>query len=281
MVGVISFNGDPCELGIGSESGISRFPSNEPRYSFPVCGRYTYRLTWKQLQRLLTLLDWPEVELEPRYNVAPMQSAPVVRLNKDGGRVGAMLRWGLVPFWADDPSIGSKLINARSETAFDKPAFRKAIAERRCVVPISGFYEWQAIEGERVKRPHYITRADGEPIMLAGVWERWRDKSASESGSKPESDPLDTFAILTTAPNALMRPLHDRMPAILNTEQRETWLDPASERPALESCLGPHADDDMIVYPVGRKVNSPKNDDSSLIERVSEGEGPSGLFGQS
>ncbi|MBX3387694.1 MAG: SOS response-associated peptidase [Phycisphaeraceae bacterium] len=248
-----------------------------------MCGRYTYLFTWKQLRRLLDLVSWPEEELTPRYNVAPMQGAPVVRLRTDGDqrgeRCGAMLRWGLVPFWADDPSIGSRMINARSETAFEKPAFRKAIAERRCVVPISGFYEWQAVEGERTKRPHYITRPDGEPIMLAGLWERWRDKAAA-LGS-PAGEPLETFTVLTTAPNALMRPLHDRMPAILTPTQCDAWLDPASERPALVSCLGPYGGDDLTAYPVSRKVNSPKNDDSSLIQRGIEGDEPSGLFGKS
>ncbi len=237
-----------------------------------MCGRYTYLFTWQQLSGLLDLLTWPEAELTLRFNVAPTQLAPIVRLNDRGERIGAMHRWGLVPFWADDPSIGSRLINARSETAFEKPAFRKATSDRRCIVPISGFYEWQVIEGERLKRPHYITRTDGEPICLAGVWERWQDKS------QPESDPLSTFTILTTTPNPLMRPLHNRMPVILTREHASIWLDPNRPQAELSALLRPFEPDDLTAYPVQRTVNTPKNDDSSLIQPLSNPPGPSGLF---
>ena len=234
------------------------------QYACQVCGRYTHLYTWKQLHRLLNLLHWPDVELTPRYNVAPTQPAPVVRLDEQGERSGFMLKWGLIPSWAEDPTIGSRIINARGETVFDKPAFRKAAMERRCLVPISGFYEWQAIKGERTKRPHWIGRADREPLCLAGLWESWMDRTANEV------QPVETFTILTTSPNALMRPLHDRMPVILNQQGWETWLNPASERPALESLVCPYHGSDLIAYPVGRGVNSPGRDDSGLLEPVSE-----------
>lgn len=235
-----------------------------------MCGRYTYLFTWRQLQRLLGLVHWPGVELVPRFNVAPTQIAPVVRLNERGEREGVMLKWGLVPSWADDPSIGSRLVNARGETVFEKPAFRKAAKERRCLVPISGFYEWQAVEdsqakGGRIKRPHWIGRADREPLCVAGVWESWQAK-----GTTPDGEHLQTFTMLTTAPNDVMRPLHDRMPVILPPECWPAWLDPRSERSALEALIHPYVGSDLIAYPVGRRVNSPTHDEPGLIEPVNE-----------
>jgi putative SOS response-associated peptidase YedK len=244
-------------------------------YDRSVCGRYTHLFTWKQLHRLLDLSHWPDVELTPRYNVAPTQAAPVVRLNERGERDGVMLRWGLIPSWAEDVSIASRLVNARGETAFDKPAFRKAMVERRCLVPISGFYEWQVIEGERFKRPHWIGRADREPLFLAGVWEQWKDRS------RPESSLVETFTILTTSPNALMMRLHDRMPVILNPEGRNIWLDPASPRSALEPLIRPESTNELIAYPVGRGVNSTARDDASLLEPVSLPPSSPGLFQES
>lgn len=239
----------------------------------PVCGRYSHLYTWKQLHRLLDLLHWPDVELTPRYNVAPTQMAPVVRLDGRGERAGVMLRWGLVPSWADDPSIGSRLINARGETVFDKPAFRKAAKDRRCLVPINGFYEWQSVEGQRAKRPHWIGRADRAPLCLAGLWESWKDRGS------PDSEPVETFTILTTSPNQLMRPLHDRMPVILKAADWAPWLDPASERGALAELVRPYDGTDLTAYPVGAGVNSPKRDDPGLVEPVSGPPPDSGLFG--
>ena len=220
----------------------------------------------------MDLLHWPDVELSPRYNVAPTQLAPVVRLDDHGERSGVMLKWGLIPAWADDPSVGSRMINARAETVFDKPAFRKAAMERRCLVPISGFYEWQVTKGERTKIPHWIGRADREPLCLAGLWESWKDKGS------PESGPVESFTILTTSPNALMRPLHDRMPLILNSRDGKAWLNPSSERPVLEQLIRPYAGTDLVAYPVSRGVNSPKRDDPGLLDPVS-GQPPTfGLF---
>ena len=237
-----------------------------------MCGRYTYLFTWKQLKRLLELIHWPEAELTARFNVAPSQDAPIVRLDDDGEREGAMLRWGLIPSWADDASIGSRLINARGETVFEKPAFRKAAMERRCLVPITGFYEWQTVEGEKNKRPHWIGRPDHDPLCLAGLWESWTDRSS------PGSEPVQSFTILTTSPNELMRPLHDRMPVILDREGQEMWLNPRSKRPALEELIRPYPLHDLIAYPVGRAVNSPSRDDSGLMERAGPPTTEPGLF---
>jgi putative SOS response-associated peptidase YedK len=237
-----------------------------------MCGRYTYLYTWSQLHRLLDLLHWPEVELSPRYNVAPTQLAPVVRLDERGGRSGLMLRWGLIPSWADDLAIGSRLTNARGETVFDKPAFRKPAMSRRCLVPISGLYEWQTLAGQRTKRPHWIGRADREPFCLAGLWD-----SCTLPGS-PDAGPIETFTILTTTPNPLMRPLHDRMPVILDRQGCETWLNPSSARPTLEHLIRPYDGTDLIAYAVGTGVNSPKRDDPGLMEPASGPPPAPGLF---
>lgn len=224
-----------------------------------MCGRFTYTFTWKQLHRLMELTDWPEVELAPRFNVAPSQAAPVIRQREDGTRTGSMLRWGLIPSWADDAAIGNRLINARGETVAEKPAFRSAFAKRRCIVPISGFYEWKKIEGEKRKQPYWIGRKDREPIALAGLWERW---------SKGE-EPIDSFTLITTEPNALMATLHDRMPVILDPGAFARWLDPAqTDVGALQSLIRPAPDEAFEVYPVSTQVNSPANDDPELVARV-------------
>ena len=207
----------------------------------------------------MDLSNWPEKELTPRYNVAPTQRAPVVRVDARGERCGVMLRWGLIPPWADEPSIGSRLINARSESIFVKPAFRKAAAEHRCVVPLSGFYEWQTIKGERAKRPHWIGRANREPLFVAGLWESWEDKNTRRAG------PVETFTILTTEPIALLRPLHDRMPAILQAAELSAWLSPATERAGVEKLLRPYGGSDLIAYRVGIGVNATARDDAELI----------------
>jgi len=219
-----------------------------------MCGRFTYRFTWKQLHRLLQLVDWPNEELRPRYNVAPTQTAPIVRAS-EAGRVGAMLRWGLVPFWAEDPNIGQKMINARAESVATKPAFRSAFARRRCLVPVSGFYEWQKVGGG--KQPFVIERDDSQPFMLAGLWERWAKSD----------EPMETFTIITTEPNELIRPVHNRMPVILHERDFEAWLDPqASDVESLQSLLRPAEMTGFRVRPVSRRVNSPANDDASILE---------------
>jgi len=223
-----------------------------------MCGRFTYLFTWRQLHDLMQLSIWPQDELAARYNVAPTQPAPVVRPGQDGGREGAMLRWGLVPFWADDPSIGGRLINARADGVRTKPSFRAAFAKRRCLVPISGFYEWQAVEGSRRKQPFWIGRKDRQPFALAGLWER-NDKAGPA---------LETFTIITTDANALLRPLHDRMPVILDPARQGEWLDSATGLDKAEGLLVPHSGRGFEAYAIGTRVNSPKNDDPSLVEPV-------------
>ena len=233
-----------------------------------MCGRFTYLFTWKQLHKLLSLDSTSGEELPRRYNVAPTQLAPVVRSGGGWARAGAMLRWGLIPPWADDPKIGNMLINARSETVATKPAFRKAFAERRCIIPVSGFYEWRKTPGSKTKQPYYIRASGEEPLLLAGLWEKWQPP-----GDAPA---VESFTIITTTTNELMAELHDRMPAILDPIGAKAWLDPGAAPEMLAALLKPYPSELMMRVPVSSKVNSPKNEGPELLQEVQEEE--RGLF---
>lgn len=184
-----------------------------------MCGRYTHLYTWKQLHRLMTLTS-PAMELPLNPNVSPTQAAPVVR-GEGGGRVLSMLRWGFVPSWSAEGPGRAPLINARAEGLEAKPTFRDSLRRRRCVVPISGFYEWERV-GSR-KEARYMTGSDGEVLLLAGLWDRW---------TPPGGGALESFAIVTTAPNEMMARIHDRMPAVLDLAGADRWLDPLAVEPA-------------------------------------------------
>jgi putative SOS response-associated peptidase YedK len=208
-------------------------------------------------------------EWTPRYNVAPMQMVPVIRESDAGGvrrRTISLLKWGLVPIWADDPAIGNRMINARAETIDSKPAFRKAFEQRRCIVPADGFYEWEKT-GPRSKQPMAIVGADRQPLALAGIWERWR-------GKEMQGEWLETCTILTCEPNDLLREVHDRMPVILEREDVAPWLDSRSAPPDVKALLRPLASERMMMYPVGRHVNTPANDDARCIEALANDEEP-------
>lgn len=196
--------------------------------------------------------------LRPSYNIAPMQDVVVVR-ETGGARSLAMLRWGLIPFWAKDPTIASRLINARSETAAEKPSFREAMKKRRCIVPASGFYEWKR-EGTR-KQPWYFHPRAGEGLLaIAGLWESWKD---------PEGNVVETCCLLTTAANAVLAPVHDRMPVILGHEDALRWLDPAEKDPArLAALLAPAPEAVLASHPVSTAVNSVRNNDAHNIEET-------------
>jgi|YelNatPaOPRAMG01_1025707.scaffolds.fasta_scaffold10031_5 putative SOS response-associated peptidase YedK len=222
-----------------------------------MCGRYVLKTSMRQLQRIYGIPDDDtsrSEEWRPRYNLAPSQDAPVVRVLAGQRRLD-LLRWGLLPGWATDPTLALKLINARSETVATKPAFRGAFRSRRCIVPADGFYEWQA--GPSGKQPFYIHAADDSVLSLAGLWETWRS---------PGGEVLETYAILTTEANAWMRPLHDRMPVILLGEAVDQWLDPASSAGALQSLLKAPPEVSLKAYPVSRAVGAVKNDSAELIE---------------
>ncbi len=198
-------------------------------------------------------LEFPEA-VPARYNIAPTQDVAVVP--NDGEKRVQFFRWGLVPFWAKDPAIGNRLINARAETAAEKPAFRAAYQRRRCLILADGFYEWRSEPEQRAKTPMYVRLASGAPFAFAGLWEVWR----------PDDTPLYTCTILTTEPNKLMAPIHNRMPVILPPAAYDRWLDVAEQRKgAMDDLLRPYPAEEMIAYPVSRLVNSPANDSPACI----------------
>lgn len=195
--------------------------------------------------------------LRPRWNIAPMTDVVVVRADDDGRRRLAMLRWGLIPFWAKDPSIASRLINARSESAAEKPSFREAMKKRRGVVPASGFYEWKR-EGTR-KRPWYFHPPSERGLLaLAALWETWK---------APDGEVVETCCLVTTDANAVLAPVHDRMPALLGGEALERWLDPREhDAAALSALLAPAPPGSLEARPVSSRVNAVRNDDARNIE---------------
>lgn len=224
-----------------------------------MCGRFTQTFTEREVHAVLDL-NGPAVELRPRYNLGPGRYAAVVR-GAVGGRHLSMLRWGLIPAWAEKPGIGRRLVNARAETAAGKPSFRAAFARRRCIVPASGFYEWRR-EGA-VRQPWLVAPRDGRPMAFAGLWDRWSvPEGAKLRGSLADRRPgdvVETFAILTTRANGTMRTLHHRMPAILSPEAFRPWL--AGE----DVELGPAAGDLLVMHRVGRAVNDPRRDGPECV----------------
>jgi putative SOS response-associated peptidase YedK len=221
-----------------------------------MCGRFSQAQIAELDREIARLLEGPPIE--PRYNVAPTQNAAVVRERPDGDRVVQLLRWGLIPRWATDSAIGNRMINARAETAPEKPAFKTPFQRHRCLVPADGFYEWQKTGG--AKQPFFIRREDQRPLWLAGLWDRW------EGG--PEGA-IDSFTILTTEPNEIVAPIHNRMPVILRPEDLDAWLDPANrDVGSLRALLGPFPAEEMTAYPVSRYVNSPRNEGPECVSPV-------------
>ena len=218
-----------------------------------MCGRFTLHFPVELLAGIFGLQDLPG--LVPRYNIAPIQAAAVVRSTGTTRRL-ELFRWGLVPSWAKDSSGGSRMINARSESLSDKPSFRNAVRFRRCIVPASGFYEWKP-EGAR-KIPYYIRLSDGTPMGFAAIWEAWKT---------PAGAFLETFAILTTSANPLIAPIHDRMPVILHPDTYGLWLDKEVSNPIqLQSLYLPYPAGLLTLHPVSTLVNSPRNDHPACIE---------------
>jgi putative SOS response-associated peptidase YedK len=218
-----------------------------------MCGRYELHSQPAAIA-LAFGLPWPP-DVAPRYNIAPMQQVPVVRVNAPGERELVQVRWGLVPRFASDPSIGARMINARAETVATRGAFRHALARRRCLVPADGFYEWQVLAAG--KQPVHVARRDGAPFGMAGLYERWRS---------PDGEVLDTCTILTTRANALLRPVHDRMPVIIAPADYARWLD--ASRQDIDDLLAPAPDEALRAQPVSTRVNAVRNDDAALIEPV-------------
>lgn len=221
-----------------------------------MCGRFALIVDASVLAEVFEVAR-PK-DLRPRFNIAPTQNVPIVRVTRDGARELAEIRWGLIPSWARDEKMGARMINARGETVAEKPSFRSAVTSRRCLVPASGFYEWTATADG--KQPHFVHFTDARVFAFAGLWERWH---------KGAGGPLDTFTIITTEPNPVLAELHDRMPVILDPAVWSEWLEPEPLRgERLQQLLAPHPAEGMEAYPVSRHVNSPRNDDPECIARV-------------
>ena len=222
-----------------------------------MCGRYSLSISPETIASLFNFYSNVEA-IPPRFNIAPTQTATVLRLDRDGNRELVPLRWGLVPRWSKDLASGSKMINARSETAAEKPAFRDAFRKRRCLVPATGFYEWQKLDAQ-TKQPFYIYRPDGRPLVMAGLWESWQQND--------ELPPVETFTILTTEANLTMQFLHDRMPVFLQQEQFSDWLRCDSTNiQSVQDMMQPAVESLLVMHAVSRRVNSPADDDVSLVE---------------
>ena len=230
-----------------------------------MCGRYTVTSPGQVIAEAFDV-DEP-IELAPRYNVCPGQDVPVVRVRRgEDGRSLDLLRWGLVPWFAKEPGPAARMINARAERAATSPAFRDALRERRCLLPADGFYEWQASPHGRgaLKQPFYLRRADGKPIAFAGLWERWQ--SREKDGRRIES-----CTLLTTEPNDVLRPIHDRMPVLLHPDAWALWLDrDVHDVERLRPLLVPAPAGDLVAMPVTTWVNDPKHDDPQCVAPAPE-----------
>jgi putative SOS response-associated peptidase YedK len=217
-------------------------------------GRFTLRTSGKAVADFFGLSEIPD--LPARFNIAPTQPVPAVRVGPEHeSRELALLRWGLIPAWAADPIIGSRMINARADTLATKPAFRKAFRQRRCLVVANGFYEWKTLNGR--KQPYYIRLQDGGPFAFAGLWERWNRGDS----------PIDSCTIFTTDANELGGSIHDRTPVILDPADYDLWLDPdVQDAKRLEPLLVPYTSEALAAWPVSTRVNNPKVDDPKCIE---------------
>ena len=230
-----------------------------------MCGRYLLISPVEAMRRFFDVGGL--LNLPPRYNIAPTQDAPVVRLDKEGRRELILMRWGLVPLWAKDLSIGARCINARADSVAEKPAFRDAFERRRCLVPTDGFFEWE--KKGKVKQPWRIGPAEDGLMALAGVWERWR---------APDGGVVRSYAVVTTEANELVRPLHDRMPVVVPPEGFSDWLGPETPAERLKEIMRPYPAERMRAFPVSRRVNDVRNDDPGCIEAFAGEEGQARLL---
>ncbi|HSZ16719.1 MAG TPA: SOS response-associated peptidase [Terracidiphilus sp.] len=240
-----------------------------------MCGRFARRSTQE------VLADWFGVALEdmpwfaPTFNAAPQSTQPILRLGRSSARREfALARWGLVPFWARDAKFGYSTINARAEEVVSKAAYREAFKKRRCLVPADAFYEWQSLGSEgkkkKTRRPYAIALRSSEPYAFAGIWESWKPK---------EGEALETFTILTTDPNELMEPIHDRMPVILEPRNYDRWLEVGDPAQPPTDLLRPYPAEKMRAWPVSDRVGNVRNDDPDLLAESQPDTEPPGLFG--
>lgn len=222
-----------------------------------MCGRFTLDPTTKLYERFKIQ---NRLELVPRYNIAPGQDVPVI-IKKSPNRL-VLMRWGLIPHWAKDEKIGYKMINARAETLTEKPSYRGLLKSKRCIVPASGFYEWKETKEKGGKQPYFIHQKDGDYLPFAGLYDIWKN---------PEGEEVYSFTIITTQPTAFMRPIHDRMPVILEPEAEKQWLDPEiQDSQKLLPILHPYDFAPMELYPVSKAVNRAAFDSPEFIKRIPE-----------
>jgi len=251
-----------------------------------MCGRYTLFVPPEVLkQRFKSSIDESNLpKLQPRYNIAPTQEVPIITSHEP--REITFARWGLIPSWAKDESIGTKLINARSETLLEKPSFRTSFKKRRCLVIANGFYEWRTLSSEEaattgltgkgksgkskasktVKQPMFVSLQSGEPFALAGLWDEWRNPDIQSSRTSLTKLPLRTCTIITTEPNSLIATMHHRMAVILAPEEEDVWLDETVPEQELVRLFKPYPSEAMVVRPASLKVNSVVTDDASLLD---------------
>ncbi|MFE4107660.1 SOS response-associated peptidase [Almyronema epifaneia] len=221
-----------------------------------MCGRYTQSHSGEAIAAAFELETVPL--LTPRYNIAPSQSVSVITATESGRQHGWM-RWGLIPSWAKDPAIGNRLINARAETAPEKPSFRAAFRRRRCLIVADGFYEWHRSAASKTKQPYYFQQRDRLPFAFAGLWEQWLH----------QDNTITSCTLLTTTPNDLLAKVHNRMPVILAAASYDRWLDPQEQQvEALQALLTPYPATDMQGFAVGKQVNKPSHDSPNCIEPI-------------
>ncbi len=219
-----------------------------------MCGRYTLTLDPGELQEMLDLGPFIHI-VQPRYNIAPSQPVPIVKDFKT--RAVELYLWGLVPFWSKDPSIGSRMINARAETVSEKPSYRGAYKYRRCLILADGFFEWHHDKKAGIKIPYYFKLENDRPFTFAGLYEHWEP---------PEGGELHTCTILTCEPNDLVGSFHNRMPVILDESKRWPWINQETSHSALIDSLVPYPAEEMKCYPVSTAVNSPQNDRPEILD---------------
>ena len=219
-----------------------------------MCGRLSQNLTWQQIYTLYTLpISTPRLDPQPRYNGAPTQEFALCRLDENGTRSMAALRWGLVPFWAKDVKIGARLINARAETVHEKPAFRSAFRARRCLIPSNGWFEWKRTGGG--KQPYFLALESGAPVSFAALWEQW-----GRDGQHVES-----FTIITTEASPGLSDIHDRQPAVVDPDDFTDWLDPGTPQDTLQEIIGPPYEGPYEIRPVSDMVNRVANDTPDIL----------------
>ncbi len=221
-----------------------------------MCGRFVLKDNIKTLSKNFDFDQDDDVLFEPKYNITPGQNAPIII--KEETRKCAIMRWGLVPSWSNDPLIGFQMINARGETVAQKPSFKNSLRKRRCIVPSNGFYEWKKLDN-KTKTPYYIKMKNNKPFGFAGLWDTWNKDGAN----------LTTFTIITTSPNELIKPIHDRMPVILKKEDEDLWLNPDIQNSdVVLHLLKPFSSDDMETYEISTYVNNPRNEGEKCIVPV-------------